>query len=205
MKKFIFWFVAVFLVITSTTDISAQYYSEDISWLIDVLELKEGSVVADIGAGDGEETLALARHIGSAGEVYCTELGADSVQYLRNVIDSEPVSNVTVIAGAPSKTNLPEQCCDGIFMRRVYHHFEDPAAMNKSLWRSLKPGGRLAVIDFAPRGSESADADGRSLGSQHGVTAETVIKELREAGFTLISSKKSCGRDVYVVMQKPKQ
>ncbi|WP_372637661.1 class I SAM-dependent methyltransferase [Fodinibius sp.] len=196
------WFIAALVLIMGTTMACGQE-KEDVTWLIDVLELSEGSVVADIGAGDGSISLALAEHVGSGGHVYSTELGADSVEYLREMVESAPVSNVTVLEGHPTQTNLPEGCCDALFLRRVYHHFKDPAAMNESMRQALKPGGRLAVIDFAPRGDEGGDPAERATGNHHGVTAETVTRELREAGFTVISSEQRSGRDVYVVVRKP--
>ena len=55
-----------------------------------------------------------------------------------------------MLEGAAAATNLPPACCDAIFMRDVYHHITEPEAFNKSLAASLKPGGRLAVIDFPP-------------------------------------------------------
>lgn len=191
------------LIFLTTTSIACGQNTEDIDWLINVLQLDEGSAVADIGAGDGSMTLALAQHVGPTGQVYSTELGADSVQYLREAVDSAPVSNVTVIAGDPTQTNLPKECCNALFLRRVYHHFEDPASMNESMWQALKSGGRLAVIDFAPRGGEDHDPDGRATADHHGVTAETVIKELKEAGFTLVRSEERSEREVYVVVKKP--
>ncbi|MGH9162864.1 MAG: hypothetical protein ACRD2X_23110, partial [Vicinamibacteraceae bacterium] len=81
-----------------------------------------------------------------------------------------------------------------------YHHFGDPAAMNASLWRSLKPGGRLAVIDFPPDEGESADASGRADGDHHGVTAGTVERELEKAGFEPLSSDKGTEGDFLLVV-----
>ncbi len=183
-------------------NLAACQNSADVDWLIDVLELKEGAVVAEIGAGDGDETLAIAEHIGPEGKIYSSELGSESIEELRDEIEDSEVTNVTVVEGHSNRTNLPEECCDAIYMRRVYHHFNDPAAMNASLLQSLKPGGRLAIIDFEPRGSEANPSD-RASGSSHGVTNETVVEELKQAGFTLISSDQRSGRDIYVVMEKP--
>lgn len=184
-----------------TSCVSAQQ-STDVNWLIDVLELQEGSVVADIGAGDGDQAVAIARHVGDQGHIYSSELGTESVEELREGVEESGLANITVIEGHPARTNLPKECCDAIYMRRVYHHFGDPPAMNASLFESLKPGGRLAVIDFEPRGSE-AEPGGRSSGSSHGVTAETVVEELTGAGFELVSNEQRSGRNFYVVMQKP--
>ncbi len=191
-------------IFATATVVSAQFPDDtnDIDWLVDVLQLKEGSTVADIGAGDGDQTLAIARKVGPQGHVYSTELGSESLEELRDAINDSDVTNVTVLEGHPKRTNLPQQCCDALFLRRVYHHLDDPAAMNNSLYQSLKPGGRLAVIDFEPRNSE-ADPEGRDSGNSHGVTAETVVEELKKAGFTLVNSEQPSGRNIYVVMEKP--
>ena len=199
MRKLVF---TMLFVVTSVTLSCAQSETNDAEWFIDVLEIEEGSVVAEIGAGDGSLTLAMARQVGPEGHVYSSELGADSVQYLQNVVNNTQLSNVTVIKGHPNRTNFPERCCNALFMRRVYHHFEDPSAMNQSIWNALKPGGRIALIDFEPRETESSDSGNRSLGPQHGVTLETVINELRKAGFTRISSEEGAGRNIHVVMEK---
>lgn len=204
IKKLKCLIIAVVTIVLTNPVACAQLpgNTDDANWLIEVLELKEGSVVADIGAGDGDETIEIAKHVGSDGHVYSTELGSEKIQNLRSAINGTELNNVTVIEGDPIQTNLPEQCCDALYMRRVYHHFEDPASMNQSLWNSLKPGGRLAVIDFEPRGSE-AEPSGRDSNDQHGVTAETVVNELEQAGFQLVSSENKSGRDIYVVMEKP--
>ncbi|MDZ7773159.1 MAG: methyltransferase domain-containing protein [Balneolaceae bacterium] len=181
---------------------SCQDASSDVRWLIDVLELKQGSVVADVGAGDGDQTLQVAHHVGPEGRVFSTELGEESVAELREEIEEAGLENVTVLEGHPLRTNLPEACCQAIYMRRVYHHITDPPAFNRSLFVSLQPGGRLAIIEFTPRGEE-AEAGGRASGSSHGVTAQTVIKEVTAAGFELVDDKRTSGRDVYLVFRKP--
>ncbi|MDZ7659762.1 MAG: methyltransferase domain-containing protein [Fodinibius sp.] len=195
----------IFLVLLATTSLScaqAPGNQSDVDWLIEVLEIESGSTVADIGAGDGDQTRAIAQHIGSEGTIYSTELGKESVEELKQSVANTDLSNITVLEGHPERTNLPEQCCEALFLRRVYHHITNPDAFNSSLFASLKPGGRLAIIDFKPRESE-AEPGGRASGSQHGVTAKTVIEELKHAGFSLISSEEGTGRDIYVVMQKP--
>ena len=190
------------LILTAAT-LAAQGNTADRDWLVEVLDLRVGSIVADVGAGNGALTIAMAQHVTPTGQVYASELESEPLQRLRRAVDESGVTNVTIIEGHPNRTNLPEQCCDALFLRRVYHHFSDPHAMNTSLWQALKPGGRLAVIDFAPRGSESADPNGRTSRDSHGVTANTAVEELSAAGFTLISADQRSGRSVYVVMQKP--
>lgn len=203
MKKLQISILALFTLLAtiSTACSQAPGNQSDVDWLIEVLQLKEGSTVADIGAGDGNQTLAIARHIGPQGQIYSTELSA--LDELRQAVNNSEHDNITVLEGHPKRTNLPRECCQALYMRRVYHHIDDPAAFNASLYQTLKPGGRLAIIDFEPRSSE-ADPEGRDSGSQHGVTADTVVRELKNAGFVMISSQKVSGRNFYVVMEKPR-
>lgn len=201
-KKWKHSFLAICLIFSVTSCSFAQQNSADIEWLIESLQLTEGSVVADIGAGEGDQTLAIARHVGPTGQVYSTELGEESLQELREVIEGSGVENVTVLEGSQTETNLPEGAFDGIYLRRVYHHIGDPPSMNASILESLKPGGRLAIIDFEPRGEEAEPGE-RASGGQHGVTPETVTEELESAGFELITPAEEGGRYFYMVFQKP--
>ncbi len=161
--------------------------ASDAARLDSVLNLRAGQTVADIGAGGGQLTLALAREVGPSGRVYATELDDERLRDIRRVVDSAGLRNVTVLEAHAERTNLPDECCDALVLRRVYHHIADPARMNASMRRSLKPGGLLAVIDFVPDSAESADPEGRASGNQHGVTSATVERELAEAGFEVVA------------------
>ena len=101
--------------------------------------------MAEIGAGKGEITLAAAKRVGAAGRVYTTELDAKKLAHLEELAAKE--KNITALQAGEAQTNLPPECCDSIFMRLVYHHLTKPAEIDASLFRSLKPGGLLAVID----------------------------------------------------------
>lgn len=190
---------------TGVGALAAQDYEEDAAWLVRALELRANSVVADVGAGDGELTILIAPQVLPNGRVFASELGDESVEDLRDAVEGAGVTNVTIVSGHPERTNLPAGCCDAVFLRNVYHHFDDPLPMNASLLESLKPGGRLAVIDFAPRGGESAEPEHRDGNDHHGVSSDTVAEELREAGFTIVSAEQRSGRRVFVVARKPTQ
>jgi ubiquinone/menaquinone biosynthesis C-methylase UbiE len=180
----------------------AQNNAADTTKLIEVLQLKPGSVVAEIGAGRGEITVALARHVGPTGRVYTTELGADRLRRLREAVDKNGLTNVEVVEGQEAHANLPEVCCDAIFMRDVYHHFENPLSMNASFFRALRPGARIAVIDFTPP-NETAAPGKRAKDGSHGVTAEVTANELKAAGFEIVSSEERTKRSFIVVGSKP--
>jgi ubiquinone/menaquinone biosynthesis C-methylase UbiE len=181
---------------------AAQNNEADAARLADVLEVHPGSVLADIGAGP-EALLAIpmARRLGPSGRLYATNL--DALDELRAAVKTAGLSNVEIVEGHPSRTNLPARCCDGIFIRFVCHHFPDPTAMNASLMQALKPGARMAVIDFLPDGPEATIPAGRATGNQHGVTAETVIKELVQAGFELVMSEKRPRDSFLIVVRRP--
>jgi ubiquinone/menaquinone biosynthesis C-methylase UbiE len=162
---------------------------DDAAWLADTLEVGRGDVLADVGAGLGEMSLRLSAAVGPAGAIYASELGTERVAELQTIVDSAGASNVRVIEGHANRTNLPASCCDAIVVRFVYHHFANPPTMNASLFTSLKPGGRLAVIDFEPDGPESPDPAGRGDGDQHGISVETLRRELEDAGFSILSAE----------------
>ena len=143
--------------------------------LREVLALEAGKVVADVGAGKGELTLALARQVGSNGRVFSTELDAERLLRLRETVAGAGLGNVTVVEASSGETGLPPNCCDAIVLRRVYHHLTDPSGINASLLRALRPGGVLAIIDFPPP---------FFLGrGQFGVPAKLVVGEVTGSGF----------------------
>jgi ubiquinone/menaquinone biosynthesis C-methylase UbiE len=150
--------------------------------LVKVLELKPGLSVADVGAGFGAWTVQFAKAVGPSGRVYATDIGAPQLDALRDYVKREALNNVTVIEGAVNSANLPVGCCDAILVRDAYHHFTAPNDMVKSLAAALKPGGRLAIVDFPPRAkSQLPDGVPENRGG-HGVPPEVVQ---REAGAVL--------------------
>ena len=123
--------------------------------LATLLDWKPGRTVAEIGAGEGRMTGAVAQRVGPSGRVFTTELDPKRLAGLKDLVARKKLSNVTVIEAGDADTNLPADCCDSIFMRDVYHHFTHPTALNTSIYRALKPGGMLAVIDFPPEKRDS--------------------------------------------------
>jgi ubiquinone/menaquinone biosynthesis C-methylase UbiE len=185
----------------------SQDNAADIERLVEALKLSPGSVVAEIGAGGGELSMGIAKRVAPGGRVISSELGASRVQGLRDAFaKGGGAANLEVIEGHETRTNLPDACCDAVFMRNVYHHFGDPPSMNASILRALKPGGRVAVIDFPPRGNGATAPPGkRGDNASHGVSAATVAAELGTAGFQIVKSEEqpSLSRWFIVVGAKP--
>ena len=155
----------------------------DVPHLVEALELKPGMTVADIGSGGGAMTVVLGHWIGN-GHVFATDVTERALRRTREYSKQEGLTNVTVIEGAAAATNLPDGCCDAIFLRNVYHHITAVEAFNKSLVASLKPGGRLAIIDFEDRtGGPSQVPKGVPANrGGHGVPPGIVVEELKAAG-----------------------
>ena len=164
-------------------------------------------MVAEIGAGSGELTLAAAQRVGPSGKVYSTELDADALARLREL--AAKGKKITAVQAAEASTNLSPACCDSIFMRLVYHHLTKPVEIDASLFRALKPGGRLAVIDEEPRpGSSIPEGVPKNRGG-HGIPQKILINELAAAGFKLENVDNDWPHDEYhelycVVFSKPR-
>jgi len=155
---------------------------EEVKRLAALMEWKPGTVAADIGAGDGEYTFAAVDRVGAAGKVFATEIDAKKLAELRGEVAKRKLGNVIVVESKEADTNLPTGCCDAIFLRRVYHHLTKPVEFDGNLVRSLKPGGRLAIIDFAPRAGLDPVEGVPSNRGGHGIPQKIVIEELSAAG-----------------------
>src|SRR5256886_5977568 len=156
--------------------------ADEIKRLAELMGWKAGTIAADIGAGDGKYTFAAVEHVGAVGKVFATEIDAKKLAELKEEVARRKLTNVMVVESKEADTNLPTACCDAIFLRRVYHHLTKPAEFNANLVRSLKPGGRLAIIDFPARGGLDPVEGVPSNRGGHGIPQKIVVEELSAAG-----------------------
>jgi predicted methyltransferase len=163
--------------------------AEEVARIERVLSLRAGATVADIGAGDGKYSVALAKAVGPTGHVYATEIDEQSREEIREAVTRAGLANVTVVEAGATVTGLPDGCCDAVLMRNVYHHLTDPAAIDAGVFRALKPGGLFAVIDFRPaaRLSPSKPDGTPENGGGHGTSPEIVQGEVVAAGFEVVT------------------
>jgi len=161
-----------------------QGFDREIERLADATGAREGSVIADIGAGSGAQAIALAGRVGG-GRVYATEIDSRERAKIAVAARKAGRTNVVVIEAGETRTGLPEVCCDAIYMRGAYHHITQPAPFLASVWQSLRPRGVFVVIDFPPTlllwpwkpKGIPANRGG------HGIPPEILEQELRTAGF----------------------
>ena len=178
------WILTALLACWANPALAESDFEAEIRLLSESLELEAGSAVADIGAGDGEYAIALAGIVGSDGRVYATELGAEDRAAIAEAAQ-EAGASVSVVEARVDGTGLPAESCDGVFLRTVYHHLTEPEAFTKDLLATVRPGGRLVIVDFLPSfwlSFSIPDGIPDDRGG-HGVPPEVVIRELESAGF----------------------
>jgi protein-L-isoaspartate O-methyltransferase len=151
---------------------------------VELLQLRPGHVVADMGAGVGIWSMELARRVGPEGQVLATEITPNLVKEIRSMAEYEGLDNVSSILVGQGSTGLPPQSCDRILLRYVYHELTNPETMNRGLYRALKPGGLILVIDGIASGENLKN--GRGVNS---IRPEVLIEEMVSAGFELVSRK----------------
>jgi ubiquinone/menaquinone biosynthesis C-methylase UbiE len=191
---------------TALTEQQIRTADEEVPRLADLLELKPGMTVADVGAGFGAWSMRFARWLGPSGRVYATDVGAAQLASMRESMAREQLANVTVIEGGLAATNLPPACCDAILVRDAYHHFIQPQDMVRSLAASLKPGGRLAIIDFRPRSGTDLPAGVPADRGGHGVPIAVIEREVGAAltHVRTIPNWSSTGNQLFLVLfRKP--
>lgn len=140
--------------------------------LLRALAVKPGMTVADVGAGSGFLTFPLARLVGPRGKVFATDIQPEMLTIIRDRARARKTGNVATILGGEDDARLPPGSCDLILLVDVYHELSRPDAMARSMVRALKPGGRLALVEYR---AEDADVPIKPL---HKMSATQVRKEL---------------------------
>jgi cyclopropane fatty-acyl-phospholipid synthase-like methyltransferase len=144
--------------------------------VIEALGLKRGQAVADIGAGTGYFTVRLAKSE-AAPKVYAADIEPSMVSYLSERAAQEHLSNVVAVQAAADTPNLPETV-DLVLIVDTYHHIGGREAYFRKLAKSLRPGGRVAIVDFRLDSPEGPPKEFR-------FTPEQIESEMSKAGYTL--------------------
>lgn len=116
--------------------------------MVDSLKLKKGEAVADIGAGTGYVARKLSKKIGDKGTVYAVEIQQEMLDILTNKAVQAGVLNIKPILGTIKDAKLPAASVDTILLVDVYHEFDHPFEMTQSMCNALKPGGRIAFVEY---------------------------------------------------------
>lgn len=115
---------------------------------VQLLNLKPGMTVADIGAGVGYYSIRIAAKVGPTGKVYATDLQPGMLRLLRKRLERDKVTNIEPVLGTETESKLPDNSIDMAILVDVYHEFSEPQKMLASIRRALKDDGRLVLFEF---------------------------------------------------------
>jgi ubiquinone/menaquinone biosynthesis C-methylase UbiE len=155
---------------------------QEITRLAELTQWKAGTIVADVGAGDGTYSFVAVQKVGPSGRVYATEIDTEKLKNLRAEVTKRKLKNIIIVEGTADDTKLPSSCCDTIFLRHVYHHLTQPQEFDRNLARSLKPGAYLAIIDFPPSPNLAPIEGVPKNRGGHGIPEKVMVEELTTAG-----------------------
>lgn len=145
--------------------------------MLDALGLLPGQTVADVGAGVGYHALRLSRRVGPSGRVYATDIQLEMLTRLEQNVRQAGLTNVIAVHTTEDQTGLPAQAIDLVLMVDVFHELARPEAFLAALKPALKPGGRVALVEFR------ANDPAVPIKPEHAMTVEQVDKELGAAGY----------------------
>ena len=161
--------------------------------VLDALKLAPNASVADIGAGTGYFSVRIARRV-PQGKVFSADIEKDMVRYLGERAKKEGLANIAPVQASPESANLPEPV-DVILLVDAYHHIGNRVDYFKKLQGSLKPGGKLVIIDFR---MENTDGPPK----EHRVSIEKATEELKSAGYSLVETQDFLPRQYLAVFKK---
>jgi len=169
--------------------------------LVREMGVKPGMTVADIGTGIGYMLPALSHAVGTGGKVIAEDIFEDFLQGAKQRVQQARLENVTFVKGTETDPNLPAGQVDLAMALDVYHHFDYPDKMLAAISRSLKPGGRLVVVEYYKR--PEAMPNGRAM-THIRLDMPDVIKEVEANGFHLVAEKETIPNVQYMLVLEKK-
>ncbi len=160
--------------------------------VMDLLQLKEGASVADIGAGSGWFTVRAARRVGDKGAVYAVEINQDYLKHITDRAAQEKLANIHTVLGHEDDPLLPAASVDAVLLLKTYHEIAQPVRLLRNLRSALRAGALIGIIDRNGKGDD------------HGLNAAVVIKEAERAGYARVAQYdfvKPDGMDYFLIFR----
>ena len=162
--------------------------------VLKAIELKEGMVIGEIGAGRGRYSIILAEAVGKNGLIYANDIDKEDLDYLDLRCERDGITNITIIRGKELDPLLPDNKIDMIFIVNSYHHFSSPVELLQNAQSALKQSGTLVIIEGAP------GRYGRA--STHATPKEDLIAQVKEAGYSFDRVAAELQRDDIYIFKK---
>jgi ubiquinone/menaquinone biosynthesis C-methylase UbiE len=159
-------------------DRTVREQEEEPDRALELIGITPGMVVADVGAGTGYMTMRLAGRVGRTGKVYANDLQPAMLRIIRDKARQQQLSNVEIVQGAQEDAKLPDNAIDLALLVDVYHEFRRPQEMLRSIRRSLKPRGRLVLVEYRKEDPSIPIAD------THRMSVAEARTEVEAEGFT---------------------
>ena len=165
--------------------------------IMDSLGIAEGSVVADIGAGGGWFTVRLARRVGVNGIVYAEDIQPPMLEATMRRVAREGLGNVRRVMGTSENPRLPADAIDAALIVDTYHEFDRRDALLRNIAKSLKPNGRVGVVDF------KRDGLGPGPALEDRVDPDEVVRDAEAAGLRLVRRETFLPYQFLLVFSRP--
>ena len=168
--------------------------------VIEAMELKKGQTVVDLGVGSGFYARKIARVVGEKGVVFGVDIQPEMLEILSKLCEEEGINNVKPVMGTATSTNLEDGCADWIILVDVYHEFQEPEMMLEDMMRILKPGGKVALLEY-----RDEDGSAAHIKPSHRMSVKQVKAEWLPAGFKLLDILEFLPSQHYFIFQKEKK
>jgi len=181
--------------------IAAQEAPDRAAWqkpdeVLDALALRPGQIVCDIGAGPGYFALRAAKRVGDKGRVFAVDVEPKILDALRARIEKAGLRNVTPVLALAADPLLPPRSCDLVLIVDAYHHFPDRPSYLARLAALLRPGGRLADVDWHKLKT------GFGPPPEHRIAREDVLSDAGKAGLRLVAEPKFLPYQYFLVLAR---
>jgi len=163
--------------------------------VMDILKIKEGRSVADIGAGSGWFTTLAAKRVGEKGKVFAVEINEEYIAHIKNRAIKENYKNIETVLGTEDNPKLIKDSFDSVLILKTYHEIAEPIKVLRNIRAALKKDGLVGIIDKNGKGDD------------HGIDKGKVIDELKRAGFVLkeeFDFTKADGMDYFLIFRAAK-
>ena len=164
--------------------------------LVAALPVEADDAVADIGAGTGYFSFRVAERV-PEGVVYAVDIQQEMLDEIERRKREHGVDNIETLLGRIDDPGLGEQSADLIFIVDAYHEFSHPREMGEAMYKALRPGGHLIVVE------DRAEVSSRSSGDLHNMTEAQARKEITASGFRWLRTESFLPQQHFLVFQKP--
>jgi len=152
--------------------------------IMETLDLKPGQTIADIGSGGGYFTYRFAKAVGERGKVFAVDTNQEFLGYIKKQAKAQRLANIVTVHSVSDHSDIPKHSLDVAFMRNVSHHLPNRVEYFGRLKESLKPDGKLVIIEYDGRGGSFSFHNRH----QHFIPKDTLMMEMKQAGYSVYRS-----------------